>query len=234
MIKSGSYVVLLNTYKTSNDTFFDHEMGKIVGWEGKLVEGWNPTKKYLVRFGTGQLPHREIWVRRSDLEVVIASNAPLRKYKRRNWKLEKKRNVGRVSSDVFTVRIKPTTHKQECAICGIEFVKNEKQILTRTMARLIHPESGEQKTYAKLISLEEIPRHHREYLKIEKLYLHPKCFACEINRVSLLADLPILKTEVCESCDKRFVCFSNNMKFIPRHKGRNVIKSESSDYELAL
>jgi hypothetical protein len=157
--------------------------------------------------------------------------------KQHNYKLmqERLKNTVYGAGIPFGIRTKPTNHKQFCTLCHKPFVKNDRQMLLDEGMRLIwthgigqspHIEKAQKE---RKISINNFNSNSKLIMHPRKVYIHPKCFACAMNYIARVGNAPELETNICNSCDNRFKCFTEESKF-----GRMKITDEDNIGQLGF
>jgi len=134
-----------------------------------------------------------------------------------NLDLWSKRRQGYVHSHIFSIRTKPTRHKQLCASCSKQFEVGDRQIIANTGETLYgYATKGAKSGFSvmpkwmprRILSASDKPMiiFHKKY------YYHPDCFACYVNKQFIRGQLHgILNHSLCEKCEHKFSCFTGEI-----------------------
>ena len=128
----------------------------------------------------------------------------------RNHALLEKRSEGYVHSFAFTIRTKPTRHKQSCNICAKEFEVGDRQILLNVQHLFGYAEKGK-KTRFQAMPAGWVGKFRDKPVitYCRKHYLHPDCYACHVNRKFIEGQLyGLLNYALCEKCEHKFSCLT--------------------------
>jgi len=136
-----------------------------------------------------------------------------RKY---NWKLRELRRKQTVSVRDFPIeiRIKPTAHSQYCFLCRNAIEKGGSEVVMESGMWHKYLGEGQDGCHSIHCNIKINQQEHSPQIFVQRrIYLHPDCYVCMMNKMLIKAGLGKFVSSVqCETCRNRFNCYTNNME----------------------